>query len=269
MNIFLYVIIFAMGITFGSFYTLAVYRIPKKIDIVKTHSFCPNCGHKLGFFELIPVLSYIILGGKCKECKQKIKSRYLILELLSGIVFVLIALGLNIKIDNIKIDTLIRFAFIILYLVAIFLIAGIDKDYKKIEKSVLYYGFVVSLCYIIYLCIVGSSNIYRYVMYLITLIILLFIDNIKQIKEAKESYLIETLMLILIMLINTDFWVTFLSVLIVCLAIAITELIFYIKNAFNKSKKERRDMSEIYIFGYLFSVTNIVLFIGYLYCIYH
>jgi len=76
MNIYLYTIIFIMGALFGSFYTLAVYRIPKKIDITHTHSFCPNCGHKLGFFELIPILSYIFLGGKCKSCKQKIRPRY-------------------------------------------------------------------------------------------------------------------------------------------------------------------------------------------------
>ena len=82
MNIFLYVIIFIIGTVFGSFYTLAVYRIPKNIDIVKKHSYCPNCNHKLGFFELIPILSYICLGGKCKSCKQKIRIRYLLLELL-------------------------------------------------------------------------------------------------------------------------------------------------------------------------------------------
>ncbi|MBQ9659332.1 MAG: prepilin peptidase, partial [Clostridia bacterium] len=68
MNIFFYIIIFIMGITFGSFYTLAVYRIPKGQDITHTHSYCPNCGNKLGFFELIPVLSYLWLGGKCKHC---------------------------------------------------------------------------------------------------------------------------------------------------------------------------------------------------------
>ena len=100
MNAVLYVIIFIMGTLFGSFYSLAVYRIPKRIDIVKTHSFCPNCNHKLGFFELIPILSYIFLGGKCKECKQKIRPRYIILEILSGIVFVLIFISLKIDIYN-------------------------------------------------------------------------------------------------------------------------------------------------------------------------
>ena len=73
LNIFFYIILFAMGITFGSFYTLALYRIPKRQDITHTHSYCPNCNHKLGFLDLIPVFSYIFLGAKCKYCKNKTK----------------------------------------------------------------------------------------------------------------------------------------------------------------------------------------------------
>ena len=91
MDIFFYIIIFIMGITFGSFYTLAVYRIPKGQDITHTHSYCPNCNHKLGILDLIPVLSYIFLGAKCRYCKQKIRPRYFILEIISGLFFVTMA----------------------------------------------------------------------------------------------------------------------------------------------------------------------------------
>ena len=269
MNTFLYIIIFIMGTLFGSFYTLAVYRIPRKIDIIKTHSFCPNCNHKLGFFELIPVLSYLLLGGKCKKCKQKIRPRYFILEFLSGIAFVLIAYCLKIDAYNLDIQTLIKSAFIVLYLVAIFIIAGIDKESRKIEKSVLYYGLMVSCSYIIYLCIMGETSIHRYVMYLITLIILLIIDSETQIKTAKSSYTIEMLILTVIMLINTGIIVTSLTALIVFLAIGITKIIYNLKNELNQSRKEQKNMIEIYKFGYLFSLTNIILFIGKLYFMYH
>ena len=85
MNTFLYIIIFITGCFFGSFFTLAVYRIPRKEDILIKHSYCPNCNHKLGFFDLFPVLSYIFLGGKCRYCGNKIRPRYLILEILSGL----------------------------------------------------------------------------------------------------------------------------------------------------------------------------------------
>ena len=290
MNIFLYIIIFIMGTVFGSFYTLAVYRLPKKIDIIHTHSFCPNCNHKLGFFELIPVLSYIILGGKCKECGKRIRPRYFILEILSGLVFILIAYGLKIDVYNLQINTIIRFGFLILYLVSIFIISGIDKEYRKIVKTksytvktnkktyvwknknkllkesyitgVLYYGITVSCAYIIYLCIMDETSIYRYVMYLVTLIILLITDSQYQIKNANPSYALEVLVLIVIMLINTGEFVTVLSVVIVLLAISIAKIIYYIRNALNKSRKEYKKLTEIYKFGYLLAISNIMLFIG-------
>ena len=128
MNIFLYAIIFIIGTVFGSFYTLAVYRIPKNIDIIKKHSYCPNCNNKLGFFELIPVLSYIFLGGKCKHCKEKIRPRYLILEILSGFSFVMLAQYLDINIYTLNIYSIINYFFAILYFTAIILIVGIDKE---------------------------------------------------------------------------------------------------------------------------------------------
>ena len=270
MNTFLYIIIFIMGTLFGSFYTLAVYRIPRKIDIIKTHSFCPNCNHKLGFFELIPVLSYILLGGKCKNCKQKIRPRYFILEILSGISFVLIAYCLKINAYDLNIKAIVKFTFIVLYLVSIFIIAGIDKEYRKIERGVLYYGLLVSCSYIIYLCIMGQTSIYRYVMYLVTLIVLLIIDSETQIQKAKSSYMLEILMLIVIMIINTGIITTLLSIIITFLAIGITKTIYAISNNLNKFRKEQKNIKEeLYKFGYLFSITNVILYIGNLYFTYH
>ena len=108
MNAFIYTIIFIIGTVFGSFFTLAVYRIPRKIDITHKHSFCPNCNHKLGFFELIPVLSYLILRGKCKECGKHIRIRYFLLEILSGLTFLGLALSIKFNIYTINIETIIN-----------------------------------------------------------------------------------------------------------------------------------------------------------------
>ena len=103
MGAILYLYIFLIGITFGSFFTLAVYRIPLGKDITHTRSFCPNCNHKLGFWDMIPLFSYIFLGGKCRYCKQKIRPRYFILELLSGMVFCFVChVYKNIHIRNFK-----------------------------------------------------------------------------------------------------------------------------------------------------------------------
>ena len=76
------------------FFTLAVYRIPLRQDITHTRSYCPNCNHKLSFWDMIPIFSYIFLGGKCRYCKKEIRIRYLLLEVLSGVVFVLFYNGI-------------------------------------------------------------------------------------------------------------------------------------------------------------------------------
>ena len=115
MNLLLYAIIFVCGAMFGSFYTLSTYRIPKNIDIVKKHSYCPNCNHKLGVLDLVPILSYIFLGGKCRYCKQKIRPRYLILEILSGGLFVLIAYYMGLSYDS-SIFKIAEYIFVVLYL---------------------------------------------------------------------------------------------------------------------------------------------------------
>ncbi|MEG2235087.1 MAG: prepilin peptidase [Clostridia bacterium] len=88
--IYIYINVFIIGTLFGSFFTLATYRIPRKQDIVFKRSYCPNCKHELNFFDLIPVLSYIFIGGKCRYCSNKISIRYPLFELFNGIVFTVI-----------------------------------------------------------------------------------------------------------------------------------------------------------------------------------
>ena len=136
MNTFLYIIIFMIGTLFGSFYTLAVFRIPKRQDIKHTHSYCPNCNHKLGFLDLIPIFSYIFLRGKCRYCKNKIRPRYLILEALSGILFVAMAFLMKFNIETLNAAKIAQFCFMVLYLTFIILICGIDKENRKIDKFV-------------------------------------------------------------------------------------------------------------------------------------
>lgn len=80
---------FCIGTLFGSFFSLAIYRIPKKEDIMIKRSYCPNCKHELGFFDLIPVLSYIFKLGKCKYCKENINIRYFAIEIISGLIFLI------------------------------------------------------------------------------------------------------------------------------------------------------------------------------------
>jgi len=258
MNVFIYTIIFIIGTLFGSFFTLAVYRIPKKIDITHTHSFCPNCNHKLGFFELIPVLSYLVLRGKCRKCGQKIRIRYFLLEILSGLTFLGLALAMKINIYNINIETLIKFAFWSLYLVAVFIIAGIDKENKKIEKSVLYYAIVIATMYILYLCIMDNSSIYRYAMYLIAIVILLMIENLKLRNKAKESFTISILTLLVIMAIITGEIITLSTSIMALTIIFLSILIQKLKNLLNKIKKQKINIQNNLHIGYYLGISNVI-----------
>ena len=86
---------FITGTLFGSFFTLAIYRIPRKQDITHTRSYCPNCKHKLGFFDCFPILSYVSTIGRCKYCKRPISMRYPLIELVNGFVFLFIFIFLG------------------------------------------------------------------------------------------------------------------------------------------------------------------------------
>lgn len=80
-------LIFVIGLIFGSFYNVVGLRLPNNESIVFPGSHCPKCNHKLAWYENIPVLSYLFLGGKCKNCKKKIDIIYPLIELLTGILF--------------------------------------------------------------------------------------------------------------------------------------------------------------------------------------
>ena len=87
MNIFLYTILFIIGAFCGSFAELTAYRMPLKISW-KKKAFCENCNKALSIYDQIPILSYIMLKGKCRYCKNKISKRKIITEIIFGIAFI-------------------------------------------------------------------------------------------------------------------------------------------------------------------------------------
>ena len=143
MEIIIYIAIAITGVVFGSFFTLAVYRIPRKENIVYVRSHCTTCGHKLNFWDLIPVFSYIFLGGKCRYCGEKIRIRYLLLEVFSGIVFLTLALTNGL-------EAIIYLVFAYLFMAGMFIIAGIDKENYKIPNGVIIYEFCVAIAYFVF-----------------------------------------------------------------------------------------------------------------------
>jgi leader peptidase (prepilin peptidase)/N-methyltransferase len=78
-----------VGLCIGSFCNVLIYRIPKGEEFVSTPSHCMNCDHRLAWFELIPVFSWLCLGGKCRSCKKKISAQYPLIEMLNGAMWLL------------------------------------------------------------------------------------------------------------------------------------------------------------------------------------
>ncbi|MBQ6224639.1 MAG: prepilin peptidase [Campylobacter sp.] len=81
---FMFVLFFVFGAVVGSFLNVCIYRIPAKISIVWPPSHCPKCNNKIKWYDNIPILSYLILGAKCRNCKEKISPQYPAVEFLTA-----------------------------------------------------------------------------------------------------------------------------------------------------------------------------------------
>ena len=82
----LYTYIFTMGLFLGSFFNVVGIRVPNKESLLG-RSHCPNCGKTLGALELFPIVGYLVLKGKCKECNMKIPLKYPLMEFITGVLF--------------------------------------------------------------------------------------------------------------------------------------------------------------------------------------
>ncbi|MBP3339610.1 MAG: prepilin peptidase [Lachnospiraceae bacterium] len=84
----LLIIIFVYGVIIGSFLNVLIYRLPLKENIATERSHCMKCGNKIKWYDLVPLVSYILLRGKCRHCKEKISVQYPLVELANGIGYV-------------------------------------------------------------------------------------------------------------------------------------------------------------------------------------
>lgn len=85
-----YIFIFIFGCCIGSFLNVCIWRIPRGESVVTAPSHCPKCNHGIRWYENIPLLSYLALRGKCSSCKMPITIRYFLVELITGIFYLLI-----------------------------------------------------------------------------------------------------------------------------------------------------------------------------------
>lgn len=99
LTIILSVMIFILGTVVGSFLNVVAYRVPKKESIVKGRSHCTSCGKQILNRDLIPVFSWIRLGGKCRFCKSKISAQYISVELIVGTSYLAAYLKLGLSVE--------------------------------------------------------------------------------------------------------------------------------------------------------------------------
>lgn len=261
MEAIIYVLIFIMGTLFGSFCTLAVYRIPQGLDILHEHSFCPNCGSKLKFIDLIPILSYLGLKGKCRYCGKKVRIRYLLLEVLLGAVFVLLTLSLKLDLYNLSVDQIIHFSFLILYIVGLFIIAGIDKEKISINRFVLSYEIILGICFMTYVCIAKAQVIYTYIIVLgiISLVLIADVGFLK--KKLTENYTIGILVLALCMITFTSAEIFYYTIALALILAGFSGILEKIRNSYkSKAVVKFEDKKELQIpIGFYLVISNIVL----------
>src|SRR5262247_2180689 len=89
--IFGYISVGIIGAIVGSFLNVVIHRVPLEESIVFPNSRCPSCGASIAFYDNIPVLSYVLLGAKCRKCKEHISFRYPAVELLTAALFIGVA----------------------------------------------------------------------------------------------------------------------------------------------------------------------------------
>jgi leader peptidase (prepilin peptidase)/N-methyltransferase len=102
------------GLVFGSFLNVCIYRLPRGMSVVSPRSACPGCLTPIAAYDNIPVLSWMILGGRCRSCRKPISPRYWIVELLTGLLFIVCVLRFGVNLDAIK---FCAFSFLVLGLI--------------------------------------------------------------------------------------------------------------------------------------------------------
>ena len=131
-----YILAGVIGAIFGSFLNVVIHRVPREESIVFPNSRCPNCSAVIAFYDNIPVLSYIFLGGKCRGCKKRISPRYPAVELLTALLFVAVAWhdGLSIALP-----------FDLTFVAAIVALVFIDAEHMILPNVITYPGIIFAV----------------------------------------------------------------------------------------------------------------------------
>lgn len=151
-----------LGVSIGSFLNVVAYRVPAGLSVVRPASACPGCGHAIAGRDNIPVLSWLILRGRCRECRMRISARYPAVEILTGLAFLAVTLVvvpemLTAPDAASAVATGIRLV-ALLYLAAISIaLAAIDIDVHRLPDRIVLPSIVVALVLLGASCLVEND----------------------------------------------------------------------------------------------------------------
>ena len=234
-----YLVFFLFGIIIGSFLNVIIYRIPNSLSIISPRSFCPNCKYKIPFYRNIPLISFIIQKGRCKNCQSKISLSYPLTEFLSGIIFVVGCSYTNYP----------ESLFFIIIANLLLCIAVIDYKYFIIPYEISISMFLVLIPYII----INSNlkyNLYGMLFgvgYLLSIFILTWFFTKKQPIGFGD--------IILIMLLGL--WLGPVKILLTIFIAAITGIIFWVILSLAKGYTQQKKLP----FGTFLSLSAIIIYL--------
>lgn len=128
-----------LGLAFGSFLNVCIYRLPRDLSVLQPRrSMCPNCKQQIAFYDNVPVLSWLVLGGRCRTCKTPISPRYLVVEILTAALFLACAWYFGMTLATMK------------YCVLAFLLLGLiftDAETKLLPDKMTLTGLALGLAF--------------------------------------------------------------------------------------------------------------------------
>lgn len=133
------ILVLIIGLVIGSFLNVCIYRIAREESIAFPASHCTSCGYELKPKDLVPVLSYIFLGGKCRSCKEKISIKYPLVEIINGLLYFLLYINYGLTLDFFKFSVLSSLLIVIGF---------IDFETKYVFSSTVIFGVVSGVAFL-------------------------------------------------------------------------------------------------------------------------